>query len=565
MFHRSLLGIVLTVVAIEWNDTRPAFAAERPVLIVHVSVDQFVYEYLERFQAGFSPNGILRRCEKHGAWFDNCHHRHAFTLTGPGHAVQLTGAYPSEHGIIENDWFDRSKGLPVYCVFDPTAKLVGKIADDKPVSPRSLLADTLGDRLKLVTRGKSKVFGVAIKDRAAILMVGRLADAAFWMSNAGEWITSDAYRDRLPGYLDEVNQSDPVGSLGGQTWDRLLPADRYQHGPQEDSFGEKPFAGMTADFPHTLPQKGDKNLVKQVAGSPFGNDVTVAAALAVFFNEQLGQDEFPDILAIGLSSNDYVGHAFGPQSLEVEDIMYRTDIALGKFADLVDEQLKGRSWIMTITGDHGVAPIPEVAAKFGLPAKRNPLGDPDSKSGNIEALRAPLEAFLRKQLSVSDPDRDLVQAVTDNQVYLLPDHSALASGRCALAQSLARDWLLRHESIVAAVTRQQLLDGTATSKLDAAFRRSFYAPRSGDVLFALAPYQMQASKAVGTTHGSPWQYDTHVPLLMLGFGRSPLLKPGRYSMPTSPAAVAPTLARLLRVDPPSRCVEEAIVEVLAKP
>jgi hypothetical protein len=217
--------------------------APRPRLVVVVSVDQLAAEYLERFSAGFSDRGIFRRCAAQGAWFANCHHAHAFTYTAPGHAVQLTGCYAPTHGIIDNDWFDRRAGKITYCVADPKAKLVGTSIADQPVSPRRLLADTLGDRLKLATGRRSKVFTVAIKDRAAILLGGHMADAAIWMSNDGKWITSDYYRPDLPGYLRVYNESAAIRGYAGRAWTPLYDLAKYQHvalgtGRGEDSFGE---------------------------------------------------------------------------------------------------------------------------------------------------------------------------------------------------------------------------------------------------------------------------------------------------------------------------------------
>jgi predicted AlkP superfamily pyrophosphatase or phosphodiesterase len=539
-----------------------AIAAERPALVVLVSVDQFAYEYLERFRNGFVPEGFVRRCETGGAWFTNCHHQFAYTFTGPGHSVLGSGAYPCDTGIVGNEMYDRANNRLVYAVADPDAVLIGKTADDQPVSPRSLLCDTLGDRLKIATHGRAKVFSVAIKDRAAILLVGRGADAAFWMSNAGEWITCDFYRRDIPGYLRQLNQAVP--QLAGQSWNLLWSAEAYQHGVVEDDFGEQPAFGMTPGFPHVLVAATDKDFVKQLAGSAFGNDVTLAAAREVLSREQLGQDDVPDLLTINLSSNDYVGHAFGPHSLEVEDITYRTDQALGRLADFVNEQLRGRYWLMVVTGDHGVAPIPELAEqRFKIPARREPLGKTD-KSGNWVEIAAPLDAYLRAALQVPASEPSVVQAVTEYQVYFHQEHPSLAGERHAVAERLARDWLLRNPFIVAAVTREQLLSGQIATRLEQAFRRSFHPVRGGDVLFALQPYHFQGSKGA-TTHGSPWHYDTHVPLLVLGQKEGASAGPwnhGRVAREISTTAIVPTIAALLGVDPPSLCRTEPLPELL---
>jgi hypothetical protein len=285
----------------------------------------------------------------------------------------------------------------------------------------------------------------------------------------------------------------------------------------------------------------------------------------VLEEEKLGQDDSPDLLCINLSSNDYVGHAFGPQSLEVEDMTYRTDRQLGDFIRLVNERLGGRPWIFALTADHGVGTVPEVAKKLGLPAERDPFGKPDLV-GNYESVRVPLEALLRKTFKVGEVEEEkLVQAATDNEIFLTLDHPALSGERFAQAQRLARDYLLQHPAVAAAVTREQLLAGGVATKLDAMFRRSFHPKRSGDVLFAMRPYHIHGQTAAAT-HGSPWKYDTHVPLLLLAQGKSSkegtTIRPGSYAVNVGPAQLAPTVARVLRVNPPGMCVEEAIDEAL---
>jgi hypothetical protein len=535
-------------------------ADDTPKLVVVVSVDQFAYEYLERFRAGFDDRGLFRRCERDAAWYTNCHHRHGVTTTGPGHSVQLTGAYPSTNGIVDNDWLDRRTGKHVYCVSDPKARLIGPIAGDQPVSPRNLLADTLGDRLKIVTGGRSRVFGVAIKDRAAILMAGHAADGAFWISESGKWITSDYYRDQLPPYLRSWNDSDAPLRFGGARWELLYDRSRYQHPPGDDTFGERPLPGMTASFPHKIPDAAARNYVRFVAYSPFGIEVTLEGARLIIADEKLGQDEFPDLLTINLSSNDYVGHTFGPESLEVEDITYRTDRMLGEFVDFINQRLEGRPWLFVLTADHGVAPIPERTARLKIDARRDPLVLDGKEPGSAHQM---LEAHLRDKFGFKATEPSLVRTVIESQVYLREEHPALKGAAFVEAQRLTRDWLLSQPSVAAAITREQMLAGGLNGPLERALRLSFHPRRSGDVLFCLEPYDIQGSSPA--THGSPWDYDTHVPLLVLEQGKaSSRLPAGRFERRVSPACIAPTLAALLHVPPPGGCVEEPLFELLPK-
>lgn len=552
-----------------------------PTLVVVVSVDQWAYEYFDRFKDNLQSQsqGIVGRVRRDGVWFTNCNHMHAFTFTGPGHAVQLTGCYPSLHGIIDNQWYDRTKNEVVYCVRDNGARALGDTAA-KGSSPRQLVADTLGDRMKLASDRRSRVFGVALKDRAAILMTGKLADAAFWASESGFWITSDYYRNDLPGYFRVLNEQDSILRYAEKTWELSLPSESYRHRKPERSEFELPIAGMTKDFPHKMPPMSPREtLAAHVAVSPFGNELTLEAARTIVEEEQLGLDGYPDLLCVNLSSNDYVGHAFGPYSLEVEDMNYRTNRQLADFADQITKTLEGRPWLMVITADHGVAPIPEWAAKRKLGGMRDPLGKPDAK-GLIEPLRQEIETYLRTQLPKRDgeslvstatangesADPSLVLAATDHEVFLRIDHPLLKGETYFLAQRLVRRFLINKPHVAVAATREQLLDGGLTGKIELALRRSFHAERSGDVLFAMTPYSI--SGTVGASHGSPWKYDTNVPLFFLPQGKwnpKKIPRKGIVERPVSPASIAPTLARILSVQAPSMSVEEPLYDILAAP
>lgn len=540
-----------------------------PKLMVVISVDQFCQDYLIRFQDNFPADpseSLFRNVLNNGAWYPNCHHAHAITITAPGHSVQLTGTYPGSTGVIENDWFDRTTGKTRYCVSDPTVEVVG-IPVGKPMSPRVLLVDTVGDRLKLANSA-AKVFGVAIKDRASILMSGHRADGAYWMEK-NQWVTSTYYRKDLPGYFRNLNEGKAIDQYRGKTWELLLPLAKY-HNSQfpDDSVHENPPSGWTAAFPHMLANVGEKDADKfgnHVLFSPFGNDYTLLAARTIIENEKLGADDVPDLLTINFSSNDYVGHAFGPLSFEAEDITYRTDRQLAEFVKYLDKQVGAGNWTLALTADHGVAPIPEMVAELpkigmqALPAKRNPLGD-------LKLVKEKLEALLRQELKVKelqDPKtKNVILDLDSNQVYLNLEHPNLKSNHLAQARTLIREWLIKQPYVGAAYTREELLGG-GEGRLLAQMRLSFNPVRSGDVQYCFTPYSMPGAvgataKNKGTTHGSPYHYDTHVPLLLLGCG----IAPGKYDRRISPAFLAPTASRLLGVDSPGACVEEPLVEAI---
>src|SRR5262245_5116103 len=434
-------------------------AADRPKLIVAISVDQLCQDYLIRFKDNFSDRGAFRRIDREGAAFTECNHRHAFTVTAPGHAVQLTGAYPNVHGIVGNNWFDRATGKDTYCCDDPTVQIIG-LPSSPGVSPRKLLVETVGDVLKLATNSRSKVFGVAIKDRVAMLMAGHNADGAFWLED-NIWTTSTYYRSDLPGYLRVLNEPQSTERFRGQSWDLLLPKEKYHNTAPDKNTWENPPKGFSSEFPHQLPPAG--TLTPLAFGdlaviSPFGNDITLLTAREVILGESLGQDDFTDLLCINLSSNDFVGHAFGPHSLEVEDMTYRTDLQLGDFLAWLDEKIGPGNWAFALTADHGVAPIVEYAQQLRLPAKRSPLG-------KLDDVKNKLEAILREKLGTTATDKTLVQKMEDYQVFLRHDHPLFAkSENFLLAQNVIRDWLLDQPDVVAAFTRDKLVQ-TGTGKL----------------------------------------------------------------------------------------------------
>ena len=542
---------------------------EKPRLVVIVSVDQLCYEYLERFSANFADDGFFRRAAKEGAWYSECHHRHAFTVTAPGHSVMMTGAYPGTSGIIDNTWYDRPNSKTQYCVEDSLYPIVGAAvgkAELKGVSPRNLLVPTLGDVLKQKSNGKAKVFGVTLKDRAAVLMTGRLADAAYWFDpTSGNWVTSTYYRDRLPGYLEQANNSDLAECYAGERWTLRYSREKYRLNHPDDAPFEGDYEKIGRDFPHELLNETNAQYYKQILCTPFGNEMTMRVAEAILVNEKLGQDDVTDVFAVGLSSNDYVGHNFGPHSLEVEDMTYRTDELLGKFLKTLDRVVGPGRWVLALTADHAVAPIPEYSATLGRSAKRNPIGE-------LKVAQTALEAKMVDKFGPLPEGKFHIERLDAHAAYLSIAKKAGAKAEYSAQQKFLRDQMLALPGISIAITRDELLaDDTAPlqpKESDASligaglrpleqFRLSFNAERSGDVLYALRPYCIHGTTPA--THGSPWRYDSNVPLLFLGAG----IKQLRSTESVAPSQIAPTFAKLLKVDPPSECVEKSLDEVLS--
>ncbi|MCH2126957.1 MAG: alkaline phosphatase family protein [Pirellulaceae bacterium] len=549
MYPKLLIIIGIIAAGIVLPSSQHAIA-DVPRIVVVISVDQLCYEFLERFESNISETGMFSRVAREGTSFTNCHHRHAFTFTGPGHASIATGAYAPLHGIVGNSWYDRGTEILVNCVFDSTAVVLGATALEG-TSPKNLLVPTLGDSLKLATARKAKVLSVSIKDRAAILMGGHLADGAFWFDiNTGNWVTSSHYLAELPGYLRQLNESGFAQSSAGKTWNLLRDVSTYRLHRPDNYHHEKPPLEFTREFPHTMSTTNQVAYFEQFITSRFANDYTLLTAREIIEFEELGQDDIPDLLWVGLSANDYVGHRFGPYSLEVEDIFYRTDERLGDLARYLDRQVGVGQWTIALTADHGVAPIPAYADNLGLASSPDPLG-------NLEQLQETLEASLASFLGAEEYDTKLVTRVEPTQIYLANGHPEMKGARFTFAQRHIRDFLLGIPVVTAAITREALLSGGGGGNLLGEFQKAFHPGRSGDILFVLAPYHSYPND-YAATHGSPWKYDTHVPLMFLGSG----VKQGKHNFPTSPATLTPTLAKLLHVPSPAGCEIEPLLKAI---
>ena len=543
-------------------------AEDKPRLIVVMAVDQLSYDYLIRFRDRFQDDGFFRLAERQAAWFTACHHRHGFTLTGPGHSVIMTGTYPYRTGIIDNEWFDQRARTKRYCVEDPAMPMVGAPytkTEYLGVSPVNLLVPTVGDAWRDVTDGKGKVLGVTLKDRAAVMMSGMRPSGVYWFDvNTGKWVTSRYYRSELPRYMKEINAGDFVTSYAGKVWTPLYDASVYRPQHPDDSPFEGETDGVSRAFPHSLPTELSTKFFKQLLISPFGNELTMRVAQRVIEAEELGMDDVPDILNVGLSCNDYVGHNYGPYSLEVEDMTYRTDKLLSEFVRYLDERIGAGRWTMFLTADHGVTPIPEYIATQGLPGKRKPLGE-------LAAFVERLEVRLAARFGPPRTSQHFVEYMDANQLFL--DRRAFENLDAYIAaRAVVRDFFLQSDCVAYVVTRDELIAGQAKAQLADEYQpflardsqilnllqRSFHADRSGDVLYAHKPYQIQSTHPA--THGSPWTMDSHVPLLVLGNG----IKPGKFERPTSPAAIASTVAKILGIDPPSANEEQPLEEALAR-
>jgi len=486
--------------------------AKQPKLVVTIVVDQFRYDYLTRFRAGY--NGGIAQLLAKGAVFANAHYNHFPTVTAVGHSTVLSGATPSVSGIIANDWFDRASGGNVSSVSDKTVALLGASGDAS--SPRRLLVSCLGDEMK-IANPKAKVVGISLKDRAAILPAGRMADAAYWFDNkTGNFVSSTYYFADLPAWVKDYNATRPGDKFANTDW-----------------MGHK----------FTSPSEV---LNASLAASPWGNELIESFTEAAVLKEELGKRGVTDLLTVSFSANDYVGHLMGPDSPEVQDMALRTDLLFRKFFAFLEHEVGAQNVLFVMTADHGVAPVPEVNVARKMPGGR--LG-----AGTIEKT-------IQTALDLRFGKASWIAGSFESMTYLNTDTIALKKLERAEVDRVAADALMAIPHVARVYTRTQLLSGVVRE--DAAGTRvsnGFFPSRSGDLFVLLEPYWLFGA-GTGTTHGTALDYDTHVPVIFMGPG----VRAGKYYQTITVNDVAPTLAAMLGVEQPSGSVGRVLSEMFTK-
>lgn len=488
-------------------------AAARPKLVVAVVLDQFRYDYLTRYRGDYS--GGIARLLTRGAVFTNARYKHVPAITAVGHSTILSGAIPSISGIVANEWWDRDENLHVTSVSDSATKLVGgKVGTGS--SPRRLLVSTIGDELKIA--GKSRVIGVSLKDRSAILPGGHSADAAYWFdTTSGNFVSSTFYMKELPRWAAEFNAPRPADKLKGLTW-----------------------------LGHKLPDDLVK-LYTALEKTAYGNDLVEAFAERALAAEQLGKHEGTDLFTVSFSSNDYVGHEYGPESAEARETAIQTDRLLGKLFTAIDRQVGAANVLFVLTADHGAPTLPENNWARRMPGGRietvkikqtvqdalvNRYGAGEWVSGNYDLavyLNRPLIA--QKKLNLGAVQREAARALEAlPHIFRVYTMDAVSRGE------------LLHDEI-----GQMVVNG-------------YNLRRGPDVEVIPEPYWMIRKETFGITHASPFSYDLHVPVIFMGPG----IKPGRYHMPVAVNDIAPTLATMLELETPSGSVGRVLTEMLAE-
>jgi arylsulfatase A-like enzyme len=497
----------------------------RPKLVVVIVIDQFRGDYLERYKDEFREGGF-RMLLDHGAYFSNCNYDYANTRTAPGHSTLFTGAYSNGHGIVSNEWWDQKKHKMVTSVEDENTKLVGVAATQAGASPHNLLADTLGDELKLATQGKSRVFGISLKDRAAILPAGFAADAAYWIEpKSGAWITSTYYRDDLPKWVQDFNSTQTA-----TYWDREW----------KDSQGN-----VLRSTAHRKGKNGsDAGFFEVIGSTTFANEYEFEFAKQLMRYENVGRGPATDLLSISLSANDILGHQVGPDTPEMHQMALDLDRQIADFFSFLGHQIGLANVWIALSADHGVSSLPDAAKKLHIPAAN--LGGARLQEQINTILTAKFSpghpaSYVKFDYPLAWLDEEAFNAVHERE------HDAEAAVGEAMKQIGLREYY----------TKSQLAEGRAPdTELGHKYLNS-YSPEGSWYVMGV-PDIYTVGSPTGTDHASPYNYDTHVPLAFYGLP----FQPGTYRDRVQPVDLAATLASLLGINAPTHAVGRVLTEAL---
>jgi predicted AlkP superfamily pyrophosphatase or phosphodiesterase len=498
----------------------------RPKLVVVIVIDQFRGDYLERYRDEFGDSGF-RFLLDHGAYFPNCNYNYANTRTAPGHSTLFTGAYTDGHGIAANEWWDQKKKRVVTSVEDDDTKLIGIEGNKTGASPHNLMADTLGDELKLATQGKSRVFGISLKDRAAVLPAGFGGNGAYWIEpQSGAWVTSTYYRSELPRWVQDFNSTRPA-----KFWDR----------DWKDAQGT-----LLRSTAHRKRKDGsDAGFYEVIGSTTLGNEYEFDFGKELIVYENVGRGPATDLLSISLSPNDILGHQVGPDSPEMHQMALDLDRQLAEFINFLGHQIGLADVWIALSADHGVSPLPDQAKKLRIPAANLPMSK----------IEVQINAAIAAKFSPGHPANyvklDYPMAWLDEDAFAAA-HVHERDAEIAVGEAMKQAGGIRDY-----YTKSQLAAGEApNTALGRKYLNSYSPEGSWYVMGVPEPYTVEAS---GTDHVSPYSYDTHVPLAFYGIP----FQPGTYRTSVEPVDMAVTLASLLGINAPTHSVGRVLTEALA--
>ncbi|MGI8582902.1 MAG: alkaline phosphatase PafA [Chitinophagaceae bacterium] len=538
--QKSFLFIVLVIILF----SSKAQNIQRPKLVVGIVVDQMRWDLLYRYYERYADNGGFKKLINQGFSCENTFIPYAPTVTACGHACIYTGSVPSINGITGNFWRDNQLNRSVYCTEDSSVKTVGSNTALGLQSPRNLLTTTICDELRLATNFRSKVIGIAIKDRGSIIPAGHSANAAYWYDNkTGDWISSSYYMNDLPPWIKTFNAQKLVDRYYKEGWATLFPLNTYtQSSADEKAYESKPLGADAKGFPYNLSKFAGTNY-GVIASTPLGNKLTAELAKAAVTNEQLGGDAITDFLTVSFSSPDYVGHSFGPNSVETEDIYLRLDKELGDLLKFLDSKVGKDQYLIFLSADHGVAHVPAFAREHNIPA------------GNIDMKL--LLGNLNESLKTKFGKDGLVADIMNYQVFLNLPLIESSSLKVNEIKSWAIDFITKQKGIVRAFATDELLSTTLNVKVREMLANGYYPNRCGQIQMIFQPQWIEGFVNGGTTHGAWNPYDAHIPLLWYGWH----IKAGKTNREVYMTDIAPTIAALLHIQMPNGSLGNVIQEL----
>jgi predicted AlkP superfamily pyrophosphatase or phosphodiesterase len=518
-------------------------AQERPKLVVGIVVDQMKMEYLYRFSDDFTPNGF-KRLMGNGYTFQNMHFNYMPTYTGPGHASVYTGTTPSIHGIVGNEWFSRSLGKEMYCTDDASVKTIGDgTAKEGEMSPKNLQSTTITDELRLATNFKGKVIGMSLKDRGAILPAGHFANWAFWFSKTGAFISSSFYGLALPDWVTQFNQEKRYMPYITKGWDLFKPAVTYNESlPDDNAYEGKLYNSTAPVFPYNLKAMYDKNDAGVIRSTPFGNNFLAEFAMKAIEKEELGKDTITDFLTVSFSSTDYVGHLFGPRSIELQDTYLRLDQTIAEFLAYLDKTVGKDNYLLFLTADHAGA------------ENANYLRD---NKYNVKSINPKDVVKGLKDFSIAAFGEDLILNYSNFNLFFNKEIIKFRGLDLNKVKQSFKDYLMTQEQVKRVYTEEEILGSTGNDYYLNFIAKGYDLTQDGDLVIidkaAYIEYQ-----GTGTSHGTPYSYDTHVPVIFYGWH----IKKGESFAKKYITQIAPTIAQKIKIPFPNGTEANVLEEVL---
>jgi predicted AlkP superfamily pyrophosphatase or phosphodiesterase len=519
----------------------------RPKLVVGIVVDQMRWDYLYRYYNMYGDGGFKRMLNE-GFSCENTYINYLPSYTAVGHTCIFTGSVPSITGITGNDWTEQLTGARVYCTDDSTVQSVGvNVSPDGKMSPRNLLVTTITDELRIATQFKARVVGISLKDRAAILPAGHTANAAFWMDDeTGNFISSTYYLSRLPEAVVKFNNEKNIEKYLQRGWNTLYPINTYIASDSDNKSFEGKFPGESAPvFPHDIKTAYAKNH-GIFRSTPYGNSLTLEFAKTVLDAYQLGQGSVTDFLTINCASTDYVGHLFGPNSIEAEDVYLRLDQDLASFFSELDSKVGKGNWLVFLTADHGAANAVGYSQEKRIPADFFVSRD----------ILANLTQLIQQKFGIANA----IRSAENYQINFDLAKIATANADFDAIKKLAVDFLKKQPGVAFAVDMEKIQDAAIPEPIRTMIINGYNFKRSGQIQVVFQPAWLESYARTGTTHGSWNPYDTHIPLIFLGWD----IHPGATAHLIHMTDIAPTLATLLHIQPPNGNIGTPIIDLLAR-